>query len=89
MYIGEPFPWQPAAFEGVSGLMSLGSKVNTLHGHVVYINAAHRYFTVAAEVHGHVLRESFRIGSEPAPPPEPKQKRGYHRTRVLRVGGAE
>ena len=23
MYIGEPFTWQPAAFEGVSGIMSL------------------------------------------------------------------
>ena len=61
MYIGEPFSWKPAAFEGSTGIMSLGSKVNTLHGRVVYINEAHRYFTAEAQINGKRLREGFKF----------------------------
>lgn len=60
MYIGEPFSWTPAAFEGASGICSF-EKLKTVHGRVVYINEAHRYFTAEAEVHGINLRESFKF----------------------------
>ena len=43
MYIGEPFSWKPAAFEGSTGIMSVTTKETTAHGRVVYINEAHRY----------------------------------------------
>lgn len=55
MYIGEPFSWKPAAFEGASGLGGF-EKLRTVHGRVVYINEAHRYFTAEAEINGKKLR---------------------------------
>lgn len=61
MYIGEPFSWKPAAFEGASGIMSVTTKETTAHGRVVYINEAHRYFTAEAEVHEIKLRERFKF----------------------------
>lgn len=61
MYIGEPFSWKPAAFQGSNGIMSVATKETTAHGRVVYINEAHRYFTVEAEAHGFKLRESFKF----------------------------
>ena len=45
MYIGEPFSWKPAAFEGSNGIMSVTTEETTAHGRVVYINEANRYFT--------------------------------------------
>nr|DAH31341.1 MAG TPA: hypothetical protein [Caudoviricetes sp.] len=59
MYIGEPFSWKPAAFEGSNGIMSVTTKETTAHGRVVYINEAHRYFT--ADINGKKLRESFKF----------------------------
>lgn len=61
MYIGEPWSWKPAAFEGSNGIMSVTSKETTVHGKVVYINEAHRYFTAEATVGGIALRESFKF----------------------------
>lgn len=58
MYIGEPFSWKPAAFEGI---MSVTTKETTAHGRVVYINEARRYFTAEAEINGKKLRESFKF----------------------------
>lgn len=40
--------------------MSVTTKETTAHGHVVYINEAHRYFT-AEDINGKKLRESFKI----------------------------
>lgn len=40
MYIGEPFSWKPAAFQGSTGIMSVTTKETTAHGRVVYINKA-------------------------------------------------
>nr|DAG29291.1 MAG TPA: hypothetical protein [Caudoviricetes sp.] len=60
MYIGEPFSWKPAAFEGASGLGSF-EKLRTVHGRAVYINEAHRYFTAVADINGQKLRESFKF----------------------------
>lgn len=61
MYIGEPFSWKPAAFEGSNGIMSVTTKETTAHGCVGYINEAHRYFTAEAEINGQKLRESFKF----------------------------
>lgn len=36
MYIGEPFSWKPAAFEGSNGILSVTTKETTAHGRVVY-----------------------------------------------------
>lgn len=61
MYIGEPFSWKPAAFEGSNGILSVTTKETTAHGRVVYINEARRYFTAEANVGGVVIRESFKF----------------------------
>ena len=61
MYIGEPFSWKPAAFEGSNGIMSVTTKETTAHGRVVYINEARRYFTAEADINGKKLRESFKF----------------------------
>lgn len=61
MYIGEPFSWKPAAFEGSTGIMSVTTKETTAHGRVVYINEAHRYFTAEADFNGNKLRASFKF----------------------------
>ena len=61
MYIGEPFSWNPAAFEGSTGIMSVATKETTTHGRVVYINEAHRYFTAEADFNGKKLRKSFKF----------------------------
>lgn len=61
MYIGEPFSWDPAAFEGSNGILSVTTKETTAHGRVVYINEAHRYFTAEANVGGVGIRESFKF----------------------------
>lgn len=61
MYIGEPFSWKPAAFEGSNGIMSVTAKETTAHWRVVYINETHRYFTAEAEINGKKLRESFKF----------------------------
>lgn len=61
MYIGEPFSWKPAAFEGSNGIMSVTTKEMTAHGRVVYINEAHRYFTAEADFNGKKRRKSFKF----------------------------
>nr|DAW17127.1 MAG TPA: hypothetical protein [Caudoviricetes sp.] len=61
MYIGEPFSWKPAAFQGSTGILSVTTKETTAHGRVVYINERHRYFTAEAEVNGIKLRKSFKF----------------------------
>ena len=58
--IGDPYTWTPSAFEGASGICNI-KRLARVSGRVVYINEAHRYFTVEAEVHGYKLRESFKF----------------------------
>lgn len=60
MNIGDTYSWKPAAFEGASGICSF-EKLRIVHGRIVYINEAHRYFTAEAEVNGIKLRESFKF----------------------------
>lgn len=61
MYIGEPFSWKPAAFQGSAGILSVTTKETTAHGRAVYINERHRYFTAEADINGIRLRESFKF----------------------------
>lgn len=61
MTIGETFSWSPTSFEGSSGINESGRKRYVVHGRVVYINEAHRYFTTEAEINGYKLRESFKF----------------------------
>lgn len=61
MYIGEPFSWKPAAFEGSNGILSVTTKETTAHGRVVSINERRRYFTAEAKANGFKLRESFKF----------------------------
>lgn len=35
MYIGEPFSWKPAAFEGCNGILSVATKETTAHGAIL------------------------------------------------------
>lgn len=60
MNIEDTYTWTPRAFEGASGICSF-EKLARVSGRVVYINEAHRYFTVEAEAHGFKLRESFKF----------------------------
>lgn len=59
MNIGDTYSWTPA-FEGASGLCSF-EKLKTVHGRIVYINEAHRYFTAEADINGKNLRASFKF----------------------------
>ena len=36
-------------------------QLKTVHGRIVYINEAHRYFTADADINGKNLRESFKF----------------------------
>lgn len=58
--IRDTYSWIPTAFEGASGLCSF-EKLKTVHGRIVYINEAHRYFTADADINGKNLRESFKF----------------------------
>lgn len=60
MYIGKPFSWTPAAFEGASGICNI-KRLARVSGRVVYINEAHRYFTAEADINGKKLKESFKF----------------------------
>lgn len=58
--IGDTYSWTPATFEGASGICGF-EKLRTVHGRIVYINEAHRYFTAEADINGKRLRESFKF----------------------------
>lgn len=42
MYIGEPFSWNPAAFEGSTGIMSVTTKETTAHGRTATLRRRRR-----------------------------------------------
>lgn len=63
MYIGEPFSWKPAAFEGCNGILSVATKETTAHGAILngdltltpcYIVKQDNIFA-----HGETLREAM------------------------------
>lgn len=61
MQIGETYSWVPTSWEGSNGIVSALGKKGGVHGRIVYINEAHRYFTAEADFNGNKLRESFKF----------------------------
>ena len=62
MFIGETYSWQPTAFmENGWRDGNKTHKKDAVHGRIVYINTAHRYFTAETVVNGYRLRESFKF----------------------------
>ena len=62
MYIGETYSWEPTDFmENGWRDGNKNHKKDAVHGRVVYINEAHRYFTAEADINGNKLRESFKF----------------------------
>lgn len=61
--LGAPYTFVPSAFIGERSGSLLGQKEapRKLSGRITYINWAHRYFTVTAEVNDCTLRESFKF----------------------------
>lgn len=53
--VGDTVSFIPTAF---INFRDAGS-VLMLHGRVIYVNEAHRYFTVEAPCYGYKIRESF------------------------------
>jgi len=60
--LGDRYRFVPSAFAGEKP-ESWGKKDYTteITGRVIYINRANRYFTVAADINGYTLRESFKL----------------------------
>ena len=63
--VGDRLSFVPSAFSSLPGTdYDICRRVNaayTLSGVVIYVNAAHRYYTVEAPCFGYVLRESFKF----------------------------
>lgn len=61
MQIGDKYRFTPEAF-GAERSGTLPGKrplPREVTGTVVYIHPQRRFFTVAVEIHGHIIRESF------------------------------
>lgn len=63
MKIGEKYRFTPHAFTGEVGKTKgpMPCIPRTVTGRIVYINEAHRYFTVEASVDWATIRESFKF----------------------------
>lgn len=61
--IGAAYSFIPTAFIGEKAGTLPGKKEipRRVTGRIVYINAPHRFFTVAYEVNGYTLRESIKF----------------------------
>lgn len=61
--LGATYTFVPSAFIGEGSGVLPGQKAapRKVSGRITYINWAHRYFTVTAEVNGSDLRESFKF----------------------------
>lgn len=62
-YIGQPVSWTPCAYSNMGGEENLKSTRDRgkVSGKIVWINHAHRFFLVEAQVFGYILRESFKF----------------------------
>lgn len=62
-YIGQRVTWTPCAYRNVDGTENWKStrEKRPVHGEVVYINEAHRFFLAEALVFGYMLRECFKF----------------------------
>lgn len=54
--IGDRFTFMPDAFSQHED----PGKRDRINGRVIYVNEEHRYFTVAGEINGIAIRESFK-----------------------------
>ena len=63
MQIGDKITFRPTAFFDAAHGWRVGTDDVPLYvtGRVIYINEAHRVYTVEGECHGHVIRESYKL----------------------------
>lgn len=61
--LGAAYHFTPAAFlgENAGGFPERSKIPRSVTGRIIYINWAHRYFTVAYEVHGYELKEGIKF----------------------------
>lgn len=66
MQIGDTYRFTPSAFtdEKSGALPGRKPMPRELVGKIVYVHPQRHYFTVAAEVNGQTIRESFQCGEE-------------------------
>ena len=58
--LGEKVTWSPSCFvRSQESCYLLVDQV--VHGSVIYVNDAHRYYTVEGSCNGHTIRESFKF----------------------------
>lgn len=62
-YIGQSISWTPCAYCNMDGSANPRSTrgKEKVHGKIVRIYEAHRYFLVEADIFGRKLRECFKI----------------------------
>ena len=60
--VGDPYSWAPSAFTEHANNVAqmLGASV-MLHGRVIQVNEAHRWFRVEAICPGGTIRETFKF----------------------------
>lgn len=63
IHLGATYTFVPSAFIGERAGALFGQKEvpRKVSGRITYINWAHRFFTVTAEVNGSTLRECFKF----------------------------
>jgi len=62
--VGDPYRFTPSAFEGETSDQGATWKKaipRSVTGRIVYINQAHRFFTVAFTINGAELKESIKF----------------------------
>lgn len=57
--VGDKVSFSPSCFTQALNCCYLLTNLS-LHGQVVYVNKAHRYYTAEAECNGHTIRESYK-----------------------------
>ena len=55
--VGEPVAWTPSGFTDGS----FPGASHMLHGRVIFVNDAHRFYVAEAPCNGSVLREAFKF----------------------------
>lgn len=55
--VGEPITWRPSCFT----IGMVPGAVQEVHGRVIYINEAHRYYVAEADCYGRTIREAFKF----------------------------
>jgi len=55
--VGDPVTWVPSAFVKFADQSAMWA----IKGQVIYVNEAHRYYTVEGDCNGVAMRESFKF----------------------------